>query len=100
MIPIEINERNVIIKRYRIRSTGKHSATLETSIPKEAFEREARRQSMTVQEAVRKLAAVWHYDSFQGLLLTFEESQKAPSNLLVGSDKETKPTIKKSKPKA
>jgi hypothetical protein len=88
MIPTKIEDKDAIIKRYRVRSTGKHGATLETSIPREVFEREARRQNMTVQEALRNLIAVWHYDGFHGLFLTFQkpsrhesETQQSPPTL-------------------
>jgi len=69
---IKLDEDNVIIKRYKIRSTGKLGATLETSLPKEAFEREARRIGLTFEEALEKLVAVWRFNDFRGLLLSFE----------------------------
>ena len=63
---------DVIIKRYRVRTTGNRGATIETSIPREAFEREARRLGLSVEEALKKLDAVWRFDSFSGLHLSFE----------------------------
>jgi len=69
---IIIDEKDVIIKRYRIRSTGKDGATLETSIPREVFDREARRLGMTVEDALEKLVAVWRFNGFRGLHLSFE----------------------------
>ena len=74
---IEIDDKKVIIKRYKIRSTGKQGSTLETSIPREAFEREARRLGLTVEKALKKLEAVWRYNSFRGLHLSFEPKEKA-----------------------
>ena len=71
-ISICLDDKHVIIKTYRIRPTGKNGATLETSIPREVFEREARMQGLTVQEALEKLLAVWRYNSFRGLHLDFE----------------------------
>lgn len=70
---IKLNDENVYIKRYKIRQTGKAGSTLETSIPKEAFEREARRRKMTIPEAVEVLEAVWRYNNFHGLHLSFEK---------------------------
>lgn len=70
---ILINDENVLMKRYKIRATGNQTASIETTIPKEAFEREARRQGMTIKEALEKLTAVWRYNSFRGLHLSFEE---------------------------
>jgi hypothetical protein len=68
----QLDDKNVIIKRYRIRLTGKVGETIETTIPREVFEREARRQDLTVEEALEKLEAVWRYNSFRGLHLSFE----------------------------
>lgn len=73
---IRIDERNVIIKRYKVRPTGARGATLETSIPKEAFEREARRLGLTFEEALKKLVAVWRFNDFRGLHLSFEEEEE------------------------
>jgi len=73
---IKIDDKNVIIKRYKIRPTGKQGATLETSIPREAFEREARRLGLTIEEAIEKLEAVWRFNSFRGLHLSFEPTKK------------------------
>jgi len=73
-IVIRLDE--VIEKRYRIRRTGRKGSSLETTIPREAFEREARRRGMTIDEALEKLEAVWWFDSFDGLHLSFEEKKK------------------------
>jgi len=69
---IEIDDKNVIIKIYSIRPTGKDGASIETTIPKEVFEREARRLGLSVEEALKKLVAVWRYNSFRGLHLSFQ----------------------------
>lgn len=63
---------NLIIKRYKLRPTGDQGRTIETSIPREVVEREARRHGLTLSEALKKLVAVWRYDSFAGLFLCFE----------------------------
>ena len=77
---ILINDENVLMKRYKIRATGNQTASIETTIPKEVFEREARRQGMTLTEALEKLTAVWRYNSFRGLYLSFEERGKTAKN--------------------
>ncbi len=69
---IQTSDEDVIIKRYKVRLTGRFGSTIETTVPKEVFEREARRLGLTVREALEKLVAVWRYDSFIGLHLTFE----------------------------
>jgi hypothetical protein len=73
---IQLSDEEVIIKRYKVRTTGNQNASIETTIPREAFEREARRQGMTIEEAVSKLRAVWRFNSFQGLHLSFEKKSK------------------------
>lgn len=73
---IQLSDKEVIIRRYKIRATGNQNASIETTIPKEAFEREARRQGMTINEALQKLTAVWRYNSFRGLHLSFEKRRK------------------------
>jgi len=69
---IQISDQDVIIKRYKVRLTGRFGSTIETTVPREVFEREARRLGLTVIEALEELVAVWRYDSFDGLHLTFE----------------------------
>lgn len=65
-----------MIKKYKVRTAGRDSTTLEATIPREVFERAARRHGLKVEEAIERLIAVWHYDSFDGLHLTFEEKTK------------------------
>lgn len=69
---LEIDDSNVIIKRYKIRRSGKGSVSIETTIPREVFERDARKLGMDPEKAIERLAAVWRYNSFNGLHLSFE----------------------------
>jgi hypothetical protein len=73
---IQLNDQKVIIKRYKVRSVGKQKASIETTIPKEVFEREARRCGMTTQQALTDLVAVWRFNSFRGLHLSFEKKEE------------------------
>ena len=73
----ELETIDVLKKRYRVRKTGKDGRSLETTLPREVFEREARRRGYSLDEALERLVAVWHYDSFEGLLLLFEEIEKS-----------------------
>lgn len=73
---IQLSDEKLIIKRYKVRSVGNQNASIETTIPKEAFEREARRLGMTVEEAIRNLVAVWRFNSFKGLHLSFERKKE------------------------
>lgn len=72
---IQLSDEKVIIKRYKIRSVGNQKASIETTIPKEAFEREARRSGMTAEEALADMEAVWRFNSFRGLHLSFEKKR-------------------------
>jgi len=76
---IHIDDKKVIIKKYRVRTTGNQGSTLETSIPREAFEREVRRLGLSFEEALQKLVAVWRFNSFHGLHLSFEPIDKEGS---------------------
>ena len=72
----EIDDRKVIIKKYKLRRAGAQGATIEITLPKEAVEREARRLGVSEEEIVAKLQGVWKYNSFRGLLLHFEINEK------------------------
>lgn len=71
---IHIDDQEVLIKRYKIRTTGREGRSLETTIPREVFEREARRLGLDPDEALERLMAVWRFNSFHGLHLAFEEA--------------------------
>ncbi len=73
---IQINDQDVIVKRYKVRLTGRFGSTIETTVPKEVFEREAKRLGLTVKEALEKLDAVWRYNNFRGLHLSFEPREE------------------------
>jgi hypothetical protein len=72
---ITLSDEKVIMRRYKIRSVGNQQASIETTIPREAFEREARRCGMTTQQALNDLVAVWRFNSFKGLHLSFEKKE-------------------------
>lgn len=65
---------NALIKRYKIRSTGRAGSSLETTIPKEVFDREIRKRGISFDTGLKSLKAVWIYGP-NGLILTFEEAQ-------------------------
>ena len=66
------NDKNAIVKKYKLRTAGAQGATIEITLPKEAVEREARLLGISEEEAVEKLRGVWRYNSFRGLHLDFE----------------------------
>ncbi len=74
---IDIDSVHNIKKRYKIRRSGRaKGSSLETTIPPEAFEREAARHGMTPEEAIDKLTIVWQYNSFPGLHLHFVKKEE------------------------
>jgi hypothetical protein len=73
---IQLSDEKVLIRRYKIRSVGNQKSSIETTIPREAFEREARRCGMTTQQALNDLVAVWRFNSFKGLYLSFEKKSE------------------------
>ena len=72
---ITLSDEKVIMRRYKVRRVGNQKSSIETTIPREAFEREARRCGMTAQEALTQLVAVWRFNSFKGLHLSFERKE-------------------------
>jgi len=49
-----IDDKNILKKSYKLRPTGKRGSTIETSIPREVFEREARRFGLNPEEVLTK----------------------------------------------
>lgn len=70
-----LDPKRCYLYRYKLRRAGAKNATIELTLPKEAFEREARRYNMSIDEAMEKLQAVWWVNSFPGLHLTFERKK-------------------------
>ena len=71
-VVIELDDPNMLVKIYKIRRTGYQGYSLETTIPREIFEREARRNDLSFDEALGLLRAVWRYGNFKGSYLAFE----------------------------
>lgn len=70
---ILLDDKEVIVKKYKLRTAGARGATIEITLPKEAVEREARRLGISEEEAAEKLVGVWRYNAFPGLHLSFEK---------------------------
>ena len=73
---IVINPTEAIAKRYAIRWAGKGN-TLETCIPVEAVEREARRKGMTLDEFLESYEAECLFNNFGGLHIRFVEKAES-----------------------
>ena len=71
-IVIRLDDPNLLLKKYRLRKTGAYGGSIETTIPQEAFDREARRLGLSRDEALEILQAVWRYGDFRGIYLAFE----------------------------
>jgi len=69
---ISLDDKKVIMKKYKLRTAGAQGATIEITLPKAAVERGARRLGISEEEAVEKLIGVWRYNNFKGLHLDFE----------------------------
>lgn len=74
----ELDDKQVILKRYKLRVAGAQGATTQISLPPDALARESRRLGIPEEEAAKKLIGVWKYNSFRGLHLDFELKQEAP----------------------
>ena len=72
---IEYDPKDAINKKYRIRTTGREGSALETTIPRDIVEREARRHNMSIDEFIEKFEVNWNYDSFDGAHFTFKERE-------------------------
>jgi hypothetical protein len=68
---VVIDISNALRKEYNLRPTGTNS--FETTIPVEPLKREARKLGMPLEEFIGRYEAVWHFDGFPGLYLTFQE---------------------------
>ncbi len=73
---IDIDSVHNLKKKYKIRRSGRTTgASIETTIPPDAFAREAARHGMSPEEAIDKLDIVWQYNSFPGLHLNFVKKE-------------------------
>jgi len=68
----KLNDKRMLIKRYKLRKATSSGSTVEVSIPKIVLDREMRRLGLFLDEDIKKIEAVWRFDSFEGLYLTFE----------------------------
>ena len=76
---IQIDDKKVIMKKYRLRREGARRATIAITLPREVVEREARRLGISEDKTTEKLLGVWKYNEFHGLHLSFEPTEKDAS---------------------
>ena len=60
-------------KRYRMRALGEGGLNIVVSIPRVVIEREAEKRGLTVGGFLDQFKAVAQYNSFEGVLYTFEK---------------------------
>jgi len=69
-------------RRYKMRAVGENGLNIVVSIPRVVIEREAERRDLTIEEFLEQFKAVAQYNSFEGVLYTFEgELQRHPVKL-------------------
>jgi len=71
---VTIDLQSALTKNYNIRFNGPY--ILETTLPKDVLEREARVQGMSLSEYVRSFELIWHYGSFPGMYVEFRRKDK------------------------
>jgi len=69
-------------KRYRMRALGEGGLNIVVSIPRMVIEREAEKRGLTIREFLEQFKAVAEFDSFDGVLYTFEEIKKEEESAL------------------
>ena len=60
-------------RRYKMRAVGQDGLNIVVSIPRVVIEREAEKRRLTLKEFLAQFKAVAQYNSFDGVLYTFEE---------------------------
>ena len=91
--PIIIDEKEVYIKRYKLRPTSKNGkGSIETTIPPDVLEKEARKRGVSVPELCDCMEAEWRYNSFRGIhmILVEKAEKKGESNPVALHDLEGK----------
>lgn len=63
-------------RRYKMRALGENGLNIVVSIPRVVIEREAERRGLTIRGFLEQFKAVAEFDSFDGVLYTFEEIKK------------------------
>ncbi|MBA7617647.1 hypothetical protein ES703_24963 [subsurface metagenome] len=63
-------------RRYKMRALGEDGLNIVVSIPRVVIDREAEKRGLTIKEFLTQFKAVAQFDSFDGVLYTFEEIKK------------------------
>ncbi len=68
-----VETRDSYKRRYKMRAVGQYGLNIVVSIPRVVIEREAEKRGLTIGEFLEQFKAVAQYNSFEGVLYTFEE---------------------------
>ncbi|MFA5186383.1 MAG: hypothetical protein WC551_07910 [Patescibacteria group bacterium] len=71
---ITIDLQTSLTKNYNMRYNGPY--ILETTLPKDVLEREARVQGVSLSDFVRSFELIWYYGSFPGMYVEFRRKGK------------------------
>jgi len=72
-----IDRKKALRRHYALRKTGEGGKSIETTIPREVVEREARRRGLEVSEFLEEYVAEVLYNDFHGVHITFIKREKA-----------------------
>ena len=74
-VMIDLNK--TFTRVYQLRPTGEvGSTTVESSIPREPLEREAKSRGIAIAEFIRNYEIEWHYGDFPGLYVSFRQKDQ------------------------
>jgi len=73
---LSIDRKKALRRHYALRRTGEGGKSIETTIPREVVEREARRRGLGVDEFLNEYVAEVLYDDFQGVIVTFAKREE------------------------
>jgi len=68
--------KDALRKQYQIRMPVEGRKSFIVTMPYEVVEREARRRGLKLEEFLEKYQVVAHYDNFEGVIYTFEETEE------------------------
>ena len=75
MAKIIINPNDSYSRRYKIRFAGK-GRTLETCLPIEYLQKEARKRKLSLEQFVESFEAEFFYDGVKGMFVRFVEKDQ------------------------
>lgn len=62
-------------KRYKMRTAGEGGLNIVVSMPKNVIQKEADKRGISIEDFIENFQVVAQYNSFDGVLYTFEEAK-------------------------